>query len=141
MPLGGQAGYAFSDAGSDKKFRQFFGQLSHHKPQHEFSLQNPYKICTQPAHKSHPNKIYFESTGTGSFFEVESTGVFLAASVCSSTRDSHASTVMGKRKKVHGKEPTQEKPLTNFTPVSHLYKVMEGFCDGVSPPVKNPFPR
>ena len=72
---------------------------------------------------------------------MESTGVFLAASVCSSTRDSHASTVMGKRKKVHDKEPTQEKPLTNFTPVSHLYKVMEGFCDGVSPPVKNPFPR
>ena len=59
----------------------------------------------------------------------------MAASVCSSTRDSHASVVMRKRKKVHGKEPTQEKPLTNFTPVSHLYKVMEGFCDGVSPPV------
>ena len=50
---------------------------------------------------------------------------------------------MRKRKKVTAKESTKEKhkPLTNFTPVSHLYKVMEEFCDGVSPAVKNPFPR
>ena len=58
-------------------------------------------------------------------------------------QDSHAAVVMRKRKKVTAKESTKEKhkPLTNFTPVSHLYKVMEEFCDGVSPAVKYPFPR
>ena len=67
--------------------------------------------------------------------------LFVRQRVLSSTRDSHASVVMRKRKKVHGKEATHEKPLTKFTPVSHLYKVMQEFCEGVSPAVKNPFPR